>query len=144
MEMQYNIWWRVYIFIAGTQEGAPQNVPKCRTITGTTLYCLRQCKEIKVFWTAICKDRSTEMVQQLLPIPLLCLLRRYAWFFEESVQFLLMLVRKAVRTKWVESDSTSVQLWKPLISDDVTLEKLRFDLLLQRIKVGENTESQRN
>ena len=72
---------------------------------------------------AICKDISTKMGQQLLPNPLLCLLRRYAWFFEESVQFLLMLARKAVRTKWVESDSTSVQLWKPLISDDFTLEK---------------------
>lgn len=43
---------------------------------------------------------------------------------EEVIQSLLMLSRKAITVKWVGDDPSSVFMWKSLISEVVTLEKL--------------------
>ena len=37
-----------------------------------------------------------------------------------------MIARKAIMTKWVGDDAPTTQLWKSLISNAVTLEKLRY------------------
>lgn len=59
--------------------------------------------------------------------PLLSLLRSVPNFLkqhEEVIQSLLMLTRRAIMVKWVGNDPPSVLIWKSLISEVVTLEKL--------------------
>lgn len=131
-EMQYNILQNVYIspyIYSKYTTGASPNCPKCKITTGTRIHCLWECKEIKVFWQAVCRGIGLVIGQQLLPSPLLCLLGLIPDSLKvhsEIVQFLLMLARKAVMTKWVGADPPSIQLWKSLISEVFILERLRY------------------
>lgn len=85
-------------------------------------------KEIELFWQAICREISLVIGQQLLPSPLLFLLELIPDSLRvqrEIIQFLLMLAKEAIMVKWVGADYPSVQLWKSLIPDVVTPERLR-------------------
>lgn len=131
-EMQYNILHNVYIspFIYSKYKpGVSPNCPKCKSILGTRIHCLWECKNIELFWQAICAEISMIIEQPLSPSPLACLLGLIPDCLKahkEIVQFLLMLARKAIMVKWVGADPPSAQLWKSLISDVITLEQLRY------------------
>ena len=131
-EMQYNILHNVYISpytYSKYTVGISPNCPKCKTTVGTRFHCLWECIQIQVFWKAVCREISTAIEQQLVSNPLVCLLGSIPdslKVHKEVIQFLLMLARKAIMTKWVGEESPSIQLWKSLISDAATLEKLRY------------------
>ena len=67
-----------------------------------------------IFWPWNC---------QYLPIKLAPPLRSYK---NTVIFFLLMLGWKAVMTKWVGDEPPSTHLWKSLIADYISLERLRF------------------
>ena len=131
-EMQYNILQNIYIspyMYSKYTAGASPNCPKCKTILGTRFHCLWECAKIQRFWQTVCDEVSLIVRQQLQPNPILCLLGYIPDSLrshKNTIQFLLMLGRKAVMNKWVGDEPPSMHLWKSLISDYVSLERLRF------------------
>lgn len=131
-EMQYNILHNVYIspyMYSKYTTGASPNCLKCKTFRGTTLHCLWECEEIQRFWKVVCTEVSVVIGQQLKPSALLCLLGLIPdslKLHKHTVHFLFMVARKAIMTKWVGDEPPSSQLWKSIISDTVSLERLRF------------------
>lgn len=131
-EMRYNILHKAYVspyMYSKFTTGTPPNCLKCKVQKGTTIHCLWECEKIQTFWQAVCKEVTSVIGQQLKPDALLCLLgllpdpfKRY----KDTINFLLMVARKAVMRKWVGDEPPSLLLWKNIISDTITLEKLRF------------------
>lgn len=130
-ELQYNILHNVYIspyIYSKYTVGVSTNYAKCKSHAGTRLHCLWECNTIQVFWRAICANIIVAIGQQVSASPLLCLLASVPNFLkqhEEVIQSLLMLARKAIMLKWVGDDPPSLLTWKSMISEVVTLEKLR-------------------
>ena len=134
-EMQYNNLHNVYIspyIYSKYPAGAPPTCPKCRISPGIRLHCLWECGEIQLFWKAVSTEISTATGQQLLPDPLVCLLRSLPdslRMHKDIVQSLRMLARKSLMTKWVGDDPPNIQIWKYLISDVITLARLRYSIV---------------
>ena len=130
--MGYNILHNVYIsphIYSKFTTGASPMCPKCKTNTGTRIHCLWECEKIQQFWLSVCGEISLVIGQKLYPSPLLCLLGNIPNSLRAQngmIQFLLMLARKTIMTKWVGDESPSLILWKSLISDVITLENLRY------------------
>ena len=133
-EMQYNILQNVYIspyMYSKYTAGASPNCPKCKITLGTRLHCLWECENIQRFWQTVCVEVSVIIKQQLQPTPILCLLGGIPETLrshKNTVHFLLMLGRKAVMTKWVGDEAPSISQWKSLITDYISLERLRFSI----------------
>uniref|UniRef100_A0A8C5G1I7 Reverse transcriptase domain-containing protein n=1 Tax=Gouania willdenowi TaxID=441366 RepID=A0A8C5G1I7_GOUWI len=84
-------------------------------------------KKVQTFWRAVCLSVSKATGQQVSVDPLMRLLGKIPASLknnENVIQSLLMLARKAIMVKWVGEDPPSISVWKSLISEVVTLEKL--------------------
>ncbi len=137
-EMQYNILQNVYIspyMYSKYTAGASPNCPKCKATLGTRFHCLWECEKIQRFWQTVCAEVSVIIKQQLQPNPMSCLLGcipESLRSHKNTVHLLLMLGRKAVMTKWVGDEPPSIHLWKSLMSDCISLERLRFGMNSQK------------
>lgn len=131
-EMQYNVLHNVFIspyMYSKYTAGASPNCPKCKTMLGTRFHCLWECEKIQRFWQSVCDEINVIIKRQLQPNPMLCLLGYVPESLrshKNTIHFLLMLGRKAVMNKWVGDESPSIHMWKSLISDYISVERLRF------------------
>uniref|UniRef100_A0A8C5HT91 Reverse transcriptase domain-containing protein n=1 Tax=Gouania willdenowi TaxID=441366 RepID=A0A8C5HT91_GOUWI len=129
-ELQYKILHHIYIspqIYSKYRTGTSPNCPKCKSCIGTRFHCLWECKKVQTFWRAVCLSVSKATGQQVSVDPLMCLLGKIPASLknnENVIQSLLMLARKAIMVKWVGEDPPSISVWKSLISEVVTLEKL--------------------
>ena len=121
----------IYVHISTTNlrvELKKPNCLKCKNDIGTWIHCLWECIHIQ-FWGDVCDHLSGILGQGLNAEPLLCLLGVIPTTLEKYKKIihpLLMLARKAIMIKWVGDQPPTTTLWKSLIGDLVSMEKLSF------------------
>lgn len=93
-------------------------------IVKTQLGPLQTTQNARLFWEQDCTVLQKESTVWSIPKSL--------GQHKNTAHFSLMLGQKATMTKWVGDEPPSAHLWKFLISDHISLERLRFCVKARR------------